>query len=75
MGWIGCAIPSDSHDFFSYFQDNFFWMISLKPHIRNACTFLPLNISAVGSVNMNVCTLTETKNSLSPMNATLIHTY
>ena len=54
MGWIGCAIQQVTSKrlprFFSYFQDIFWYNFIKKPQTRNARVFLPLNISAVGSV-------------------------
>ena len=55
MGQIGCAIQQVTSirllRFFSYFQDIFFLNDFIKkPQTRNARVFLPLNISAVGSV-------------------------
>ena len=54
LGWIGCAIQQVTSkrlpQFFSYFQDIFLNDFIKNPQTRNACAFLPLNISAVGSV-------------------------
>ena len=51
-----CAHPSKQlPQFFSYFQDIFLNDFIKNPQTRNARAFLPLNISAVGSVNCHGC--------------------